>query len=172
MQIKKDDIRQVILEVAKKSFLKNGFRKTSMRDIAKKAEVTLSNIYNYFKNKDEILEVILTPMFAELNKMFTRHNEPAHVNLDWFYTEELFDLEEVEEHINLIVNYREELDLYLHKCSGSKYENAKDELTDRYTISSREYLQLMKDKYPQVNKDISDFFIHISAAWWMKLFQK
>ena len=49
MQIKKDYTREQIVEVAKRVFLKNGYAKTSMRDIAKGAGIGVSNIYNYFK---------------------------------------------------------------------------------------------------------------------------
>ena len=54
MQIQKDNIRKKILEVARSEFIAKGFKDTSMRTIAKKGEVNLSNIYNYFSNKDEI----------------------------------------------------------------------------------------------------------------------
>lgn len=48
MQILKKDIRKDILFVAKSEFLAYGFKETSMRTIAKKANVSLGNIYNYF----------------------------------------------------------------------------------------------------------------------------
>ena len=52
MQIKKDYTREQIVEIAKRVFLKNGYAKTSMRDIAAGAGIGVSNIYNYFKSKD------------------------------------------------------------------------------------------------------------------------
>ncbi len=133
MQTKKTDIRQTILKVARKSFLNKGYGKTSMRNIAKEADVTLSNIYNYFKNKDEILEVILQPLFHEMEKMFNRHNDPYYATTQWFETENISEIEEYKEHVRFIVTYRKEFDLLLHKCSGSKYENIKDYFIDRYT---------------------------------------
>ena len=53
MQVKKDYTHEQIVEVAKRVFLKKGYAKTSMRDIAKGAGNGVSNIYNYFKCKDE-----------------------------------------------------------------------------------------------------------------------
>ncbi len=169
MQTKKEDIKEMILEVARKSFLKKGYRKTSMRVIAKEANVTLSNIYNYFKNKDEILEVILQPVLRDMKQMLTRHNDPNYATTQWFEAEDVSEIEDFKEHVKFIITYREEFDLLLHKCSGSKYENIKDYFIDRYTESSRTYLQLMKDKYPQINKEISDFFLHTTAAWWIQI---
>ena len=54
MQKKKDYTHEQIVEIAKREFLKNGYAKTSMRDIAKGAGIGVSNIYNYFKSKDEL----------------------------------------------------------------------------------------------------------------------
>ncbi len=169
MQVQKKDIRDKILTTARKEFLEKGYRKTSMRTIAKKSEVTLSNIYNYFKNKDEILEVILKPVLSALDEKFSLHNEPANISTQWFEIKKVTELKEFKEQMNFLIKYNKELNLLFHKCAGSKYENIKDEIIDRYTVTTKEYLELMKEKYPQVNKDISDFFIHVTAAWWIQV---
>ncbi len=169
MQVKKEDIKKTILDVAKKSFIEKGFRKTSMRDVAKEANVTLSNIYNYFKNKDEILEVILHPIFVEMEQMFNRHNDPYYATTNWFEVEDLSEIDDFREHVKFVIRYQKEFDLLFHKCSGSKYENIKEVFIDEYTESSYNYLQLMKKKYPQINTNISKFFIHTVAAWWTQI---
>jgi AcrR family transcriptional regulator len=46
--------RRQIEEAAKEMFLAKGFRSTTMKDIAKKAELSTGAIYQYFKNKDEL----------------------------------------------------------------------------------------------------------------------
>ena len=59
MRVLKDDKYKSILRAARKEFILRGFKDASMRTIAKDANVGLSNIYNYFKNKDEIfLEIV------------------------------------------------------------------------------------------------------------------
>ncbi len=169
MQTKKEDIRKIILKVAKKSFLEKGYRKTSMRDIAQLADVTLSNIYNYFKNKDEILEVILQPVFKMIDESMERHKDVNYAFNEWFEASDITQIDDFKEHIRFLVDYREEVDLLLNKCSGSKYENIKEEWIDRYTESSQDYLDIIKRKYPQVNSNISKFFIHTLAAWWIQV---
>lgn len=68
MQIKKEYTCEQIVEVAKKVFLKNGYAKTSMRDIAKGADIGVSNIYNYFKS----IEVKNTQYDVKIDKdLFT-----------------------------------------------------------------------------------------------------
>ena len=54
MQVLKEDIRSRILTVARQQFERNGYSKTSMREIAVLAGVGVGNIYNYFTNKDEL----------------------------------------------------------------------------------------------------------------------
>jgi AcrR family transcriptional regulator len=50
----KERRRQQIILAAKKIFSAKGFNKTTMEDIAKKAELSPGTLYLYFKNKDEL----------------------------------------------------------------------------------------------------------------------
>lgn len=50
----KERRRQQIIIAAKKIFSSKGFHKTTMEDIAKKAELSPGTLYLYFKNKDEL----------------------------------------------------------------------------------------------------------------------
>ena len=43
-----------VLEIALTVFVRHGFRKTSIEDIAKAAGISRQGIYLHFKNKDEI----------------------------------------------------------------------------------------------------------------------
>ena len=61
MQTKKDYTREKIIEIAKRVFLKNGYAKTLMRDIAKGVGIGVSNIYNYFNSKDELFRLFHPP---------------------------------------------------------------------------------------------------------------
>ncbi len=169
MQTKKEDIRNTILEVAKKSFISKGYRHTSMREIAKEADVTLSNIYNYFKNKDEILEIILQPVFTMMEESMKRHKDVNYAFSEWFNANDITQIDEFKEHMKFLVDYRQEVNLLFNKCSGSKYENIKNEWIDRYTESSKDYLEKIKNRYPNTNSNISIFFIHTLAAWWIQV---
>ncbi|OQY05785.1 MAG: TetR family transcriptional regulator [Desulfobacteraceae bacterium 4572_123] len=50
----KERRRQQIIIAAKKVFSSKGFNKTTMEDIAKKAELSPGTLYLYFRNKDEL----------------------------------------------------------------------------------------------------------------------
>ena len=49
-----DDKRRLILDAAMSQFSQYGFRKTSMEDIARQADVSRPSLYSYFSNKEEI----------------------------------------------------------------------------------------------------------------------
>ena len=51
--------KDTIEDAARELFIKQGFHATSMRDIAKRAEVSLGNLYNYYETKDSIFESII-----------------------------------------------------------------------------------------------------------------
>ena len=73
MQYPKDDIQKEILKAAEKVFLENGFPKASMREIAQEAQVGLSNIYNYFKSKDDIFCTVVRPVISAFERMLHAH---------------------------------------------------------------------------------------------------
>jgi AcrR family transcriptional regulator len=54
-----NEIAEKIIKVAIDLFASNGFKGTSIRDIAKIAGTTSSNIYYYFRNKEGLLFAIL-----------------------------------------------------------------------------------------------------------------
>lgn len=49
----------VIEDAARELLIKRGFHATSMRDIAKRAKISLGNVYNYFETKEAIFESII-----------------------------------------------------------------------------------------------------------------
>ena len=58
MKTLKEDIRNKIVVTARNEFIKNGFRKTSMRTISAKSGVALGNIYNYFGLYDKSVLIL------------------------------------------------------------------------------------------------------------------
>ena len=73
MQVQKDHTQEQILKAARDAFLTHGFTKTTMRDVAHGAGVGLSNIYNYFENKEAIFRTLVQPLIDELNHLANAH---------------------------------------------------------------------------------------------------
>ncbi|MCC7167365.1 MAG: TetR/AcrR family transcriptional regulator [Rhodospirillales bacterium] len=64
-QIKKEAVRKAILESARRQFMQRGYSQTTLAQIAKGAKVTISNIYNYFNSKLEIIYALYEPWLLE-----------------------------------------------------------------------------------------------------------
>lgn len=58
---KMEERKQKIIDAAKALFSEKGYAGTGLREIAERAGVSLGNIYNYFKNKEEIFSEIFNP---------------------------------------------------------------------------------------------------------------
>lgn len=75
-----EEKKDVIEEAAKELFIKQGFHATSMRDIAQNANVSLGNLYNYYRTKEELFESIIGKYQQVLNRslkdMFAEIEEP------------------------------------------------------------------------------------------------
>lgn len=72
--------RDHIEEAARELFIRQGFHATSMRDIAAQAGVSLGNLYNYYRTKEEILDSIINKyqqvIDQRLKAMFDDIDEP------------------------------------------------------------------------------------------------
>ncbi len=66
-QVLKDEQKNKIINSAKAEFAKNGLEHASLREIAKNADMTVGNLYRYFKNKQALADAILSPLITELD---------------------------------------------------------------------------------------------------------
>lgn len=71
------ETRDKILNEALKLFMKNGYEKTSLNDIAQKIEITKPALYYYFKNKDELFLEVTNMFVSVMNQTFNAMLESA-----------------------------------------------------------------------------------------------
>lgn len=168
MQVKKDYTREQIVAAAKWIFLKKGFAKTSMRDIAKGAGVGVSNIYNYFDSKDELFRYMLMPLVAEMEKMMREHHDANDQEQFIKYTlgegDEMIK-EHVQSYMRLINNYHDELKLILYKAQGSSLETFIDEYTEECTKQVLQFMDDVKSKHPELCVTHTPFTYHVHLVW-------
>lgn len=72
--------KEKIEDAARELFIKQGFHRTSMRDIARGAKVSLGNLYNYYPTKEAIFESLIngyvTVVDEKLRSIFAEIDEP------------------------------------------------------------------------------------------------
>ncbi|MCT4665329.1 MAG: TetR/AcrR family transcriptional regulator [Flavobacteriales bacterium] len=132
MQVKKEYVRQQILRVSTEEFLKKGFSKASLREIAKKMDSSTGVIYTYFKSKEDIFETIVTPSIEALYGYVTSAKKDSALI-------KLAKDKDVNDFINMMFNqiqtsqevacgYR----LLFSKAAGTKFENFYEDLIQKF----------------------------------------
>ena len=83
MKIRKADseaVRNKIIKISRRLFLEQGYDNTTVRQVLKKASLSTGSLYNYFKNKEEILLCSLKDALLEISSLTDniaiKYNEP------------------------------------------------------------------------------------------------
>lgn len=168
MQVKKEEIRKKILDVAREEFIQNGFIGTSMRTIAKKSKISTSNIYNYFKNKDDLFAEILKSTISKI-----KEGIKALENLRVTGENDFWSFEFSKKQFDLLMQFvhknREDLDLILFKSHGSSIQDFKDEVIEKYTDLNMKHLEFLGKIHPEMNTNLSRFFIHNVSSFYANI---
>ncbi|ALO48700.1 TetR/AcrR family transcriptional regulator [Hoylesella enoeca] len=165
MQVQKADIRTLILSVARDEFIRHGVKNTSIRTISQLSGVAVGNIYNYFKNKDDILKTVLAPLLQTFESYLIQSQSQTYITVDLFEYDRYFDMMKKQVD-SLIKPYREELHLLLTNTAGTSLQNYLDIFTQRMMDSGLRYIQTMKRKYPHINANVSPHFVQALCELW------
>ena len=161
MRILQGDKYDSILAAARSEFIANGYKEASMRNIAQNAGVGLSNIYNYFRNKDQIFLAIMEPaknvLFSFIIEQHTEESVDKNRIAPFGHNEEA-----IEKYIAIIDKCREEFRLLLFHSEGSSMSDFWHDLTDHMTAVSHDYMAYERICFPDAGT-VSDFFIHVQA---------
>lgn len=124
MQILKPDVKEKILISASKEFKNKGYKKSSIRQIARNAGMTEGNIYRYFKGKESILEEIVEDVYREMMELLKIHKK-VHENYDESSKDDMYLIESL---VEVYKKYRVEMIILIDRSQGTKFENVKDEI--------------------------------------------
>lgn len=67
-QVLKQEYRDLILKAALDEFFENGYNDASMRKIAQKANMTVGNLYHYYKDKEDLFSALVADTIVALNQ--------------------------------------------------------------------------------------------------------
>jgi AcrR family transcriptional regulator len=171
MQTLKPDTRKRILAVSRKLFLEKGFRDTTTRDIARAAGINLSNLYHYYASKDELFCQLLKPATDALEALLDERHGPKGYDVRTIQAEDYAE-QELEEYLGVIRKHRNTLKMLLFKSQGSSLEGFKEYYVEKATRLVLDWFREMKAKFPEMNADVSDFFIHLNNVWMFTLLEE
>jgi len=146
-QVKKNDVQTAIVAAAKAVFLKKGFAGATLRAIAGRARVTLSNLYTYYSDKDALFRAVLQPELDDLKSLF------AHREIRLPDGGEVFQsLETRHDYIRRALVYidrhRKELDLLLNRSAGSSLKTLPELFARGYEQMWNRYFVFLEMKFP------------------------
>lgn len=157
MQILKDEVREHIMKAAIDVFIEDGFERASMKHIADKAKISVSNIYNYFESKEKLYYAVVDPVYYQIDQLLQSFMENETGKS---FTDNVF----IEQFIRFIANAiatliktnRNQLLLLFDKNQATKYEKLKDRMIGFF---EEHFLNALK-----CNPENASFIMHIGAT--------
>lgn len=140
-QVKKSEIRQSIENAAIDTFLEKGYLDTKMKNIADKANMSVGNIYIYFKNKEDLFYTVLPEYFADAFKNYNSNVFPTLTRAFFNNEQNLEDYLPNHRNVDRLIANRKRLLILLRCSKGTKYENLKEELLENIIQHEKGYLQ-------------------------------
>lgn len=129
-QVKKESIRRDIINQSFNMIKTNGYERTTMRQIAGACHISASNLYNYFHNKEAILDELVGAVYKEAMAMSKiNRNKPVSLNQDDYLDYLVSATASLQSYIT---KHKEVLYILFFQTQGSKYESFCDEMIERY----------------------------------------
>jgi AcrR family transcriptional regulator len=162
MQVLKDEIRNSIHRSALAEFKEKGFRKSSMREIAKRAGITAGNLYRYFGSKEDLFYAVVSPAFGRIVKLIKENKEFDYAG-DGKYSNHL---EYAADRIAKIHGeFHNELLILIDGSRGTVYERAKEEVITMFEENIR---HLLSKSWPEGVTGDRRFIAHVIAAGYIE----
>lgn len=162
----------MLIETAREAFFRKGYSAVSMRELALQSGVGLSNIYNYFRSKEDLLAAVLQPLLTTLKQILNRHNKPENLTVDVFDIQSTHLEESIKDFLSLTTQYRNELKLLFLHAHQTCFDNFWQQWSEQNTVIGEEYMKLMKQKYPHLYTDVSTTFMRFSCGWWINMLRE
>lgn len=129
------DKRQEILDAAIKLFSERGFEKTTVDEIAARANVGKGTIYLYFENKEQIFLAVIKEGMSEINRQF----EEILTRKDFDFQKQLREL--IYTHLKFVEDHHEFYRIFLKERISLKFSENED--TRCHKLEALRKLQLL-----------------------------
>ncbi len=127
MQVLKTELRQRILDEARSLFLEKGYDHVSLQEISNKVRISKSNLYHYFKSKEELFYALTDSAaigLRDLTLLLREH--PFAPDSDAREYHMLI----TEEITSLLLREKYGLLLIVEQSQGTRYEALRDSLAE------------------------------------------
>jgi len=135
MQVLKESVRDAILTSAISEFFKKDYQRANMRDIAENANITVGNIYRYYKSKKELFNAILDPAQQAINQL----NEfDKTIKQKLIHSKQ--DLDKIIQYVVSVIGpYTKEIFIMIFNSSGTHHYRLRNQLENLVIIKVSKY---------------------------------
>lgn len=156
MQYLKDDVKNRILVSALNEFSEKGFAGASIRTIASNADIATGNLYRYFKNKVDLFDCIIDPLYNKIIDYISNIKDCPPCNPN-----PVLALNNVKDSlVDIFKVYSKEFIILMDKSHGTKYENIRQELIEHVNNIIKDTLfPILKGKGTKITDDAIAFVL-------------
>ncbi len=167
------EVMEEILKAAKEEFLTLGYTEASMRNIAKKANLTTGSLYYRFLDKAEMLDAVvgneaeeLLTMFKRIQNDFAKKEIENQVSEMGSYTENGLHVM-----IDYIYDHYDAFKIIICRSKGSKYEFYIDSLVDIEVENTYRFINELKEKNLKVREPSEDLIHILCTSFFASIFE-
>ncbi len=168
-----EEVMEEILKAAKEEFLTLGYTEASMRNIAKKANLTTGSLYYRFLDKAEMLDAVvgneaeeLLAMFKRIQNDFAKKEIENQVSEMGSYTENGLHVM-----IDYIYDHYDVFKIIICRSKGSKYEFYIDSLVDIEVENTYRFINELKEKKLKVREPSEDLIHILCTSFFASIFE-
>ena len=168
-----EEVMEEILKAAKEEFLTLGYTEASMRNIAKKANLTTGSLYYRFLDKAEMLDAVvgneaeeLLTVFKRIQNDFAKKEIENQVSEMGSYTENGLHVM-----IDYIYDHYDAFKIIICKSKGSKYEFYIDSLVDIEVENTYRFISELKAKKLKVREPSEDLIHILCTSFFASIFE-
>ena len=168
-----EEVMDEILKAAKEEFLTLGYTEASMRNIAKKANLTTGSLYYRFLDKAEMLDAVvgneaeeLLTMFKRIQNDFAKKEIENQVSEMGSYTENGLHVM-----IDYIYDHYDAFKIIICRSKGSKYEFYIDSLVDIEVENTYRFINELKGKNLKVREPSEDLIHILCTSFFASIFE-
>jgi len=163
------ETRERILEVALELFTRQGYDKTSLRDIAERLQITKAALYYYFERKEDILLELHLRFHAKgtnlLDELEAAPDGPARVALWPRLADEMIDF--MAEHRELVLLHSRNRSAFETLARSERNRQENEDLEARFTriLSSTAIPLRERVRMAAITGVITEVFVENGAAF-------
>ncbi len=170
MQVKKEDIKEKIINSARREFLEHGYTNASLRIIAEKAGLTKGAVYSYYKNKDALFcELTATAVMIIENEFEIDYYDYTSITNEAFPDSFESSIKGFRKYVHAVLDNYESFKLLLFCAAGSTLHNYKERIIQLYAQNFHRFLSLFTKTKKII---ISEMFIHTLAATYVSFLEE